>query len=55
MPGKVKSMSEIAQEYGVHRSTLYDWIKPIKAKLKLNRKALKVWQIQIIYEFLDRP
>jgi len=55
MPGKVKTISQIANEYGVHRSTVYNWLRPIKEKLKLNKKTLRSWQIELIYEFLDRP
>ncbi len=55
MPGIAKTISQIAVEYGIHRSTLYNWLKPIKMKLKLNGKALRPWQIQLIYDFLDKP
>ncbi|MFH0895393.1 MAG: hypothetical protein V2A54_13235 [Bacteroidota bacterium] len=56
MPGKVKSLSEIAQEYGVHINTLRNWLKPIREKLKLEgKKLLLPWQVKIIYEFLDEP
>lgn len=57
MSGTVKTLSQLASEYGVHISTMRRWILPIKEKLKLNskRRLLLPWQIEIIYEFLDRP
>lgn len=56
MPSKVKSHSEIAREYGVHRNTLTIWLRPINEKLnKKNRKLLLPWQIQMIYDFLGHP
>jgi DNA-binding CsgD family transcriptional regulator len=56
MPGKVKTLKQIAMEYGVHRNTLTKWIKPIEAKLKLgNRRILLEWQVQMIYKLLDSP
>lgn len=56
MPGKVKSLSEVAQEYGIHINTLRNWLKPIQGKLKLNgKKLLLPWQVKIIYDFLDDP
>jgi DNA invertase Pin-like site-specific DNA recombinase len=55
MPEKVKTISQIAIEYGIHRSTLYKWLNPIKLKLKLNGRSLRAWQINLIYDFLDKP
>ena len=56
MPGKVKTLSQIADEYGVHVQTLQNWIEPIKDDLKLtNRRLLLPWQVEIIYSFLDKP
>jgi len=56
MPGKVKTLKQIAQEYGVHRNTLKKWIAPIEKSLKLvGRRILLEWQVEKIYAFLDRP
>lgn len=57
MPGTVKTLSQIAMEYGVHRNTLRKWIAPIKDKLQLqkNKRLLLQWQIELIYDFLDYP
>ncbi|MEI6766899.1 MAG: hypothetical protein WCM76_14815 [Bacteroidota bacterium] len=56
MPGKVKTLSEIASEYGVHRNTLKNWLKPIWNSLHINgRRSLLDWQTKLIYDFLDTP
>ncbi len=51
----VKTQKEIATEYGVCRSTFRKWLKPIEKKLKLSRRPLLMWQVKMIYEFLDKP
>ena len=51
----VKTQKEIATEYGVCRSTFRKWLKPIEKKLKLTRRPLLMWQVEMIYEFLDKP
>ncbi|HBG69289.1 MAG: hypothetical protein A2W93_02265 [Bacteroidetes bacterium GWF2_43_63] len=51
----VKTQKEIAIEYGVCRSTFRKWLKPIENKLKLSRRPLLSWQVEMIYEFLDKP
>ena len=54
MNKKVKTFSEIADEYGIHPKTLRIWIKPIKNNLNNNgRKLLLAWQVEMIYEFLN--
>ena len=51
---KVKTFSQIADEYGIHTKTLRIWIKPIREDLKINgRKLLLDWQVQMIYDFLN--
>jgi transposase-like protein len=56
MPGKVKTLKQIAQEYGVHRNTLKKWIAPIEEYLNLGgRRILLKWQVEKIYDLLDRP
>jgi transposase-like protein len=55
MEKTVKTLSQIAAEYGIHISTLRRWISPIREDLKLqNRKLLLPWQIEIIYNFLNK-
>ncbi|HBG69937.1 MAG: hypothetical protein A2W93_15085 [Bacteroidetes bacterium GWF2_43_63] len=51
----VKTQKEIATEYGVCRSTFRKWLKPIEKKLKLTRRPLLMWQVEMIYAFLDKP
>ncbi len=54
MEKTVKTLSQIASEYGIHINTLRRWIKPIKNDLKLNnRKLLLPWQVDKIYFFLN--
>jgi hypothetical protein len=53
MPGKVKTLTELAGEYGVCRNTFRKWINPIEKQLKLCRHSLLEWQVKMIYEFLD--
>jgi hypothetical protein len=56
MPGKVKTLKQVALEYGVHRNTLKKLISPIASSLKLGkRRTLLVWQVEKIYQFLDKP
>lgn len=56
MPGKVKTLKQIAMEYGVHRNTLKKWITPIASSLRLGRRrTLLEWQVDRIYKFLDKP
>jgi hypothetical protein len=55
MSKEVKTQKQIAKEYGICRNTFRDWIRPIEKKLKLTRKNLRVWQIKMIYDFLDKP
>jgi hypothetical protein len=56
MPGKVKTLKQIALKYGVPRNTLKKWITPIETNLKLGkRRILLEWQIAGIYQFLDKP
>jgi hypothetical protein len=33
MPQKAKTLTQIAEEYGVHLSTLINWLKPIKSEI----------------------
>jgi len=55
MANIVKTLAQIADEYGIHVNTLRRWIKPIRNELKLqNRKLLLPWQLNKIYEFLDK-
>jgi transposase-like protein len=55
MPGKVKTLKQIALEYGVYRNTLKKWITPIETNLKLGkRRILLEWQIDRICQFLDK-
>ena len=54
MDKKVKTYSQIADEYGIHPKTLRTWLKPIKEELKINgRKLLLSWQVQMIYDYLN--
>ena len=40
MEKTVKTLSQIASEYGIHINTLRRWIKPIKNDLKQNNRKL---------------
>jgi len=54
MDKKLKTFSQIANEYGIHTKTLRARIKPIKEDLHINgKKLLLPWQTQMIYNFLD--
>ncbi len=54
MIAKVKTFSQIADEYGIHTKTLRIWIKPIRKQLQINgRRLLLAWQVQMIYDFLN--
>lgn len=55
MSKKVKTQKQLAEEYGVCQNTFRKWIKPIEKKLKLTRRPLREWQVNMIYEFLDKP
>ena len=33
MSQKAKTLTQIAEEYGVHLSTLINWLKPIKSEI----------------------
>jgi len=55
MTKEVKTLKQLAKEYGVYRNTFRKWIKPIEDKLKLTRRPLQAWQVKMIYEFLDEP
>jgi len=53
---KVKSLTQIANEYNIHRNTLKKWLKPIMKELRINKqRLLKPWQVELIYNFLDKP
>ena len=50
----VKTLSEIASEYGIHVKTLRRWILPIREELQItNRKLLVSWQIETIHKHLN--
>lgn len=52
---RVKTLSQIADEYGIHINTLSRWLAPIKDELKINRRKLLLsWQIQMVYDFLNK-
>jgi len=54
MQKSVKSLAEIAVEYGVHVKTLRRWILPIRENLKIvNRKLLVNWQVELIHKFIE--
>ncbi|MBT5420687.1 MAG: hypothetical protein HOK80_07330 [Candidatus Cloacimonetes bacterium] len=53
---KTKTMTQIANEYGVHLNTIIRWVEPIREELKMNgRRLLLPWQTKLIYEFLGLP
>jgi len=56
MPGKTRSISELAAEYKVHRNTMRKWIEPIKDKLnkEKGRRLYMPWQVEMIREFLKK-
>ena len=50
----VKTLSEIANEYGIHVKTLRRWILPIREELQItSRRLLVSWQIEAIHNFLN--
>ena len=54
MDKTVKTLPEIANEYGIHINTLRRWIVPIKDDLQINRRRLLVsWQIVMINNFIN--
>jgi hypothetical protein len=56
MPEKAKTLTQIAEEYGVHLSTLINWLKPIKSEISEGkRKLLLPRQYKKIYDFLGEP
>ena len=57
MQKEVKTLTQLAIEYRVCRKTFRKWIEPIKGNLKLikGRRLLLSWQVEMIYEFLDKP
>jgi predicted transcriptional regulator len=56
MSKAVKTQKQIEDEYGICHNTFRKWIKPIEKKLKLvKRRPLLALQVEIIYEFLDKP
>jgi hypothetical protein len=56
MPNKAKTLTQIAEEYGVHLTTLIRWIKPIKNEVyEGKRKLLLPRQYKKIYKFLGEP
>jgi len=55
MPAKVRTLIELANEYGVCRNTFRKWLKPIERQLRLCRRPLLEWQVKMIFEFLDKP
>ncbi len=55
MSKTVKTLSELAAEYGIHVTTLRRWILPIKDSLELqNRKLLLNWQVELIQNYLEK-
>jgi hypothetical protein len=56
MPDKAKTLTQIAEEYGVSLSTIIRWIEPIKDQVYIkNRKLLLPRQYKTIYDFLGEP
>jgi transposase-like protein len=56
MAEKAKTLNQLAAEYGVHVSTLRNWLKPIKEEVyEGKRKLLLPRQYKKIYEFLGEP
>jgi transposase-like protein len=56
MAEKAKTLAQLAEEYGVHVSTLRNWLKPIKDDVyEGKRKLLLPRQYKKIYEFLGEP
>ena len=56
LPDKAKTLTQKAEEYGVHLSTMIRGLKPIKEDIKANnRNLLLPRQYKKIYEFLGEP
>ena len=55
MSKAVKTQKQLADEYGICYNTFRKWIKPLENKLKLTRRPLLAWQVEMIYGFLDKP
>lgn len=52
---KVKTLRQLATEYGVCENTMRKWLKPIEGKLKRRSGTLNPRQVKMVYEFLDEP
>ena len=53
---KTASKTELAKLYGVHITTLMNWIKKIpNLKLTPNQRIFTPRQVQIIYDHLGEP
>ena len=56
MSQKAKTLTQIAEEYGVSLSTMIRWLEPIKNDIYFgNRKLLLPRQYKKIYEYLGEP
>jgi len=52
---KVKTLRQLATEYGVSENTMRKWLRPIEHKLKRCSRTLNPKQVKMVYEFLDEP
>ena len=50
---KTKTRQELANDYGIDRTTLYRWLK--KAKIKLSGTVLTPKELELIYLKLGKP
>jgi len=50
---KAKTKQEIANEYGIHRNTFYNWLK--KAGIKLSKQLITPKEQILIYEEFGQP
>ena len=50
---KAKTKQEIADEYHIHRNTLYNWLK--KADIKLSSRLVSPKEQLIIYDKFGNP
>lgn len=48
-----KTRQQIADEYGIHRKTLYRWLK--KASIKLGRGLVTPAEQALIYQTFGKP
>lgn len=57
MPKESKTLTQLADEYRVHRNTMRRWLIPILPELNVpkRRRLFLPWQVKIIYKFLERP